>query len=141
MAIDDGAATEAHHGTYHDGYHDVNSQVSDLYMAAARAYCEARFYYDDAARVLGEAGRAQHIEDDARATVDNSPWLRAVVDAVIAGVEQATNQIDRARAETAEARIGEALAELDGDGETGGLVMVNAEWIRRALTEDPASDE
>lgn len=51
------------------------------YMAAARAYCLAKFNYGDG-YVAGEAGRQRHIENDA-AGVAEEPWVRAMVDAAL----------------------------------------------------------
>lgn len=57
----------------------------DIYLAAARAYCVTKFDYDAASYWNGDAGRERHIEYDAAGTAED-PWLRAVVDAVVAGI-------------------------------------------------------
>lgn len=54
----------------------------DIYLAAARAYCVTKFPYDGS-YANGDAGRQRHIEYDAAGTAED-PWLRAVVDAVVA---------------------------------------------------------
>jgi hypothetical protein len=53
-------------------------ELDAAYLAAARAYCLARFHYDSA---YEPGGRERQIAADAESTA-REPWLRAVVDAV-----------------------------------------------------------
>lgn len=62
------------------GRRSCRSSATDPYAAAARAYCRARFNYDNS--YVDADGRDAHIDRDARDTA-TEPWLRAVVDAAL----------------------------------------------------------
>ena len=70
----------------------TDEENTDVYHAAALAYCQTKFNYLPIAYIQGELGAREHAERDAKGLITEE-WLRAVVDAVL-NVERSRMQAD-----------------------------------------------